>query len=575
MPPLLDRQPLETVRPVLRLLRLLRPYARRYLAQSMWGVVGTLLGLSIPYSTSLIVDEVYPSGELSLLLGVVTVVAAIGVASSCISVLRGMSSQLIQASAILHLSEMYLHACIELPLATIERYGAATLQSRLSEVRGTVASLARAFDSGIGAMVNIFIVPTIVVVISPKLAILAAAGPVVLALINQWTISRSRPRWRVSAEQASNASGLFSEAMTSVRTIKLMDGKETILGSYAAFLKASLNSQVSAMALNTTASLVSGVFKMVHIALSTYIGWKLVIVGELSMGEFLAFGSYVGLATAPVTVFGSILGEVQRASVSVERFLEVVEHPSERREGARLLPGIDTDAMLPMIELRNICFKYGEQSVLQNISLSIAQGEKVLLQGASGAGKSSLVRLLSGLDLPSSGTILVFGRVIERSHIHEYRKFVSTVWQETGLLSGTIASNLRLGCPTASDQKLWDALAICECARWIKVLPKGLDTEVAELGGSLSAGQRQRLTIARALVLERPLLVIDEATANLDVATESLLLQRLSALQEITLIIVSHRPSAARYVSRVIRMEGGAVQSDSKELSIVASGIVE
>jgi ABC-type bacteriocin/lantibiotic exporter with double-glycine peptidase domain len=196
----------------------------------------------------------------------------------------------------------------------------------------------------------------------------------------------------------------------------------------------------------------------------------------------------------------------------------------------------------------------------------------VLVRGESGCGKSSLVRLIAGLDVAAEGSIKLLGRTMTEVGTKAYRDKVAVVWQESGLLRGTLLSNLTLGAQQVSEQEIWHALEVCRISDWVREAPQSLLTSVSEFGASLSAGQRQRLCIARALLLKRPILVLDEATANLDEATEGQLLSNLIGVPGRTLMVVSHRPGIERFFDRVVELDHGLVRAATADTRPVVVG---
>jgi ABC-type bacteriocin/lantibiotic exporter with double-glycine peptidase domain len=323
------RESLQAARSVLRLFSLLKPYSKRYLRQSYWLAIAALLSLSLPYASSILVDEVYPSGDKDLLLAVVLLVFAVGFASSCVSVLRGAVSQLLVATASNAMASKFLAHSLSIPLRRIEATGAGTLYSRLSEARGALTGLARTFDTLASALLTLTVVPIIVLAINAPLALLAVVGPVLTGLISQISISRSRPVWRLAAEGGADAAAMFSESVAAVRTIKLVDGTPNIVAEFERLQHDVLDKQLSAIGLTTTFSVFSGLLKMVHIGVSTYVGWRLVMAGRLSVGDYIAFGAYIGMVTGPIGVVSSVFSDLQRSSVAVERFFQIFDEPSD------------------------------------------------------------------------------------------------------------------------------------------------------------------------------------------------------------------------------------------------------
>ncbi|MBU3863475.1 ATP-binding cassette domain-containing protein [Streptomyces sp. 4503] len=245
---------------------------------------------------------------------------------------------------------------------------------------------------------------------------------------------------------------------------------------------------------------------------------------------------------------------LQTIGAHLERVHDVLdERPEVRRPG-----GIAPAAVRGQIELRGVGFRYGEGPwILRDLTLRVPAGAKLAVVGASGSGKTTMIRLLAGLLRPTEGTVLVDGRDIDEYDADSLRRRFGVVTQEPHVFGGTIGSNLRLGRGgDMPDEALFEALGRAGLLADVRRMPMGLDTHVAEGGGALSGGQRQRLAIARALLADPALLVLDEATSHLDAVTEAEVAGELSALG-CTRIVVAHRISTIMDADEIVVLHDG------------------
>lgn len=225
------------------------------------------------------------------------------------------------------------------------------------------------------------------------------------------------------------------------------------------------------------------------------------------------------------------------------------------------------DPDLPLIQMQGINFAYpGGKPVLKNLDLTVEKGEWVAICGASGEGKSTLIEMIKGNLLPNSGQVYLQGQSLTPTNRDWFRARSALLQQTTWVFSGTIRSNLMMVAPRASEERLWDCLKKVKLGEEVRSFPKGLDTTVGEDAYALSGGQAQRLSLARALLSERDLLLLDEPTSQIDLASEAAIIQALAEIaKEKTLLLLTHRASALRYADRVLYLKDGALREVSSE----------
>ena len=325
--------------------------------------------------------------------------------------------------------------------------------------------------------------------------------------------------------------------------------------------------------------LISAVFGGIVVVL--WYGAWLVQAGSLTVGELIRFILYTVFIGGAIGGMGDLYGNLQKALGASERVVELLNEPVE----VSLLP--DEATPLPNILLRgnvqyqNVRFAYPTRqdiTVLKNLSLTIKQGEKVALVGASGAGKSTIVQLLMRLYPIESGSITIDGHNINQLNITQLRSHIGIVPQEVMLFGGTIKENILYGKPGATHAEVVAAAQKANAWEFINSFPQGLDTLVGERGVKLSGGQRQRIAIARAILKDPAILILDEATSSLDAESERLVQEALDRLMENrTTIIIAHRLSTIRKVDVIYVLSSGEIveQGNHNQLAAKQGGMYQ
>lgn len=308
--------------------------------------------------------------------------------------------------------------------------------------------------------------------------------------------------------------------------------------------------------------------------LTTWFGWTLILRGELTLGSYIAFTAYLGYLTGPVTEITSLVSTFQQTAVTLARMFEYLDLPPEQEPAGVYAPLSSTAFELTgAIELAGVSFEYlSNRHVLKDVSININEGEILTIVGESGAGKSTILRLMAGFDYPTAGIVTIGGQDIKHIPPQEVRKGVTLLWQECGLLRGTIWDNLTTGLADVQNDVVEMAVRCCVLSDMIRHLPDGYTTPVGEAGATLSSGQRQRLAIARALIRGAPVLLLDEATSNLDVATERRLLNNLLTMYRgRTIVYVTHRISNAIVADRIAVVAEGGIVGLGSHVDLMAS----
>lgn len=306
------------------------------------------------------------------------------------------------------------------------------------------------------------------------------------------------------------------------------------------------------------------------VAIVLWLGGRAVILKGISLGDFVAFTSYLGMLTWPMMALGWVVNLLQRGAASMDRLKRVLGERPEITSAARPqpLPGRGE------IEFRNLTFAYGNGSpVLRDLNLRIEPGTVLGVIGLTGSGKSTLVDLLTRKFDPPPGSVLIDGADIRELDLHGLRELIGMVPQDVFLFSATIRENIAFGRAEASEEEVRRAAELAGLSEEIAAFPEGLETIVGERGLSLSGGQRQRVGIARALLRDPKILILDDALSAVDAHVEELILQNLrEVLRARTSIIISHRISAVREADLITVMEGGRIIERGRHEELVSLG---
>ena len=295
-------------------------------------------------------------------------------------------------------------------------------------------------------------------------------------------------------------------------------------------------------------------------------GGQEIIAGEKTVGEFMSFFTALALVFDPLRRLSAVVGQIQAAMASLERLYAVLE-----ARPTILSPISHKPLEKGDITFRNVSFSYGQAPVLQDLSITAADGKTTALVGPSGAGKSTVFSLLTRLIDPSQGQISIAGTPVDQADIGALRDVIALVGQDTALFDETIAQNIRLGRLDATQDDILAAARAAHVMDFAEGFPLGLETPVGPRGGSLSGGQRQRVAIARAMLRDAPILLLDEPTSALDARSEKLVAEALERLsQGRTTLVIAHRLSTIRAADHIIVMDQGRVIEEGTHDALMA-----
>ncbi len=425
------------------------------------------------------------------------------------------------------------------------------------------------------SLLTLVVVSAAMFYINPALAAIVLSPMPVLALAAWRFADRVHPIFRSIQQKLADVTTVVQENVSGIRVVKSFSREPFEAGRFGDRAEGVLDRSLAAR--NLRAFYIPGMtfLPATSIALLILFGGRAVISGDFSPGNFVAFQLFLMQLVWPMQGFGMVVDQAQRALASCERIFEVLdEEPRvESSSTPRSLP------QSPGVRFEGVSFSYdgtGEEPVLGGLDLAVKPGETVALVGATGSGKSTLLSLVPRFYDPEAGVVKVGGVDVRELDLEELRRSVGVVPQETFLFSETVRENIAFGEPDATEEDIVRAARIAGIHGQISDFPEGYDTFVGEWGITLSGGQKQRMAIARALVKDPKILILDDATSSVDAGTErqiqDALRQTLSDGTKRTTFIVAHRLSTVLLADRIVVLDGGRVVETGTHEELVARG---
>ncbi len=449
---------------------------------------------------------------------------------------------------------------LRLPLGYFDRRPVGELGSRISELEKirnflTGQALTTVLDAAFSV---IYIV--VMLFYSWVLTLIALAVLPIQVGLTLLGAPLFRRQYRKSAEANASTQSHLVEVLTGIQTVKSqnveMISRWTWQERYGKYINRSFEKTITGTALSQT----SQVLQKISQLLVLWVGASLVLSGDLTLGQLIAFRIISGYVTQPLLRLSSIWQTIQELRVSFERLADVIDTPQESddQDKAKVpLPPIDGAVSFDNL---SFAFSTGTAPVLNDVSLEVKSGTFVGIVGQSGSGKSTLMKLLPRLYSPNQGRILIDNYDIDKVELYSLRRQIGIVPQDPLLFSGSVNENIALTQPDASSEEIVMAAKVACAHDFIMELPAGYSTPVGERGASLSGGERQRIAIARTLLANPKLLVMDEATSALDYETERKVCDNLiQALHDCTVFFITHRLSTVRRADLIVVMHQGAV----------------
>jgi ATP-binding cassette subfamily B multidrug efflux pump len=536
------------------LLKLLRPHRTALIGVVVVGGLVQSLSMLGPYCEQVLIDKVYRGKDVTLLNTLVAAAVAVTTAALLMRVVRQCTSSGLSAAIHLDLSVAFYDHLQHLPVLFFESERPGQLAGRFEDLSAAVRSLLTLGQAAATNIVFIICLPPLLFRTNARLALAGVfAVPVTAYLTRKQTIASHRYATQDTALM-NEVRSLRIDTLNHVRWIKGLSLEEYCRRHLRDVTERLALLQCSMYKMTRSYGILLVLARTISISICIWLGWRLILAGTLTLGHFVAFMSYLYSLYNPVSEVVTSFSTVQQSLVTCERIAECLEQPREDAMWYRSAHQRKSQSLLSGdIRFESVTFRYlPGVPVLEDVNVSFRMGSINAVLGPSGCGKTTLLRLIIGFHRSMKGRIAVGGIDISDVELGVLRSYVSVVWQDNSLLSGTLWENLTLGNSGPSRRRVDHIVEICQLSTLIASLPSGYETRIGAEGMTLSAGQRQRLAIAQALLRNTPVVLLDEATAHIDAETEGELLMSLATeVRDKLVLLVTHRESAAVLADRV------------------------
>jgi len=551
------------------------PYVRRYpllaFATLFCAVAGTLMVIVFPAVTQRIVDEVIGQHRPERLCPLIAIGLAAFAAQNGLNSLRIIFNNHFEQRVIFDLrSELYAHIQ-KLPLHWFDNRSTGDIMTRLIEdVTNLERVLIDGIEQGTVAILQILVVSGLMLAYSPWLTAAALAPiPFLAAGALIYTLT-ARARYRKQRKAVSALNSILHDNIAGIRQIKTYTSEER---EHARFDESSDKVRIATLTVMKSWALYQPGMEFLSslgLLIVAGVGTSQVLGGQLEIGALVAFFVLTRYLYEPVGRLHQLNQIFQSGRAAGDRVFEIMDSATETDEGADQ----PCKPIRGNVAYRDVSFSYDPKlPVLHEVSLEARAGEMIALVGPTGAGKSTIVNLLVRFYEFTGGLITIDGTPLREIPKRHLRENIAVVTQESFLFNGTTAENLRIGKPSATEEEMWQALRAANAEDFVRRLPKGLHSQLGERGVKLSVGEKQRLSIARALLKNPPILILDEATASVDTATERLIQEALDHLMENrTSFVIAHRLSTVRHADQILVLERGRITERGRHEELLARG---
>ncbi|MBU3106364.1 ABC transporter ATP-binding protein [Clostridium gasigenes] len=542
-----------------RLLVYLKPYKWKSIVVIFLMLFVILCGVINPYLLKIAIDSNVANSDIGGLLKIGFLLVVINLISWVISRIRWKMISEITNNILVNIRhELYSH----IQKLSFDFFDNRPVGKILARVVGDVNTLKNLFDQSIQSLIpellNLVFVAIVMLILNVKLALACITLLPFLALAMFVIETYSRRRWEVYRNKRSNLNAFTHEEFSGVKVVQSFAKEDYTEKKFAELVKDQQKSFNRAVRLNDLFWPLVELSWGMGIVIVFAVGYKLILSGEIQIGTLIAFSMYTGMFWRPIMNLSNFYNTLITNFSAADRIFDILDiNPDiENIESAEKMPEIKGN-----VEFKNVAFSYNKNSeVLRNINFKVSSGEKIALVGSTGAGKSTIVSLLSRFYDVTSGEILVDNKNIKNVNLESYRSQMGIMLQDTFLFSSTIMENIRYGRLDATDEEVIIAAKAVNANEFISKLENGYNTEVNERGSRLSLGQRQLVSFARALLANPRILILDEATSNIDTQTEKLVQRGIEKLlQGRTSFVIAHRLSTIRDCDKIMVVEDGEI----------------
>jgi HlyB family type I secretion system ABC transporter len=555
-----------------RYFELLQPHRTIILEIALASIAIQIFGLVVPLLTQLLLDRVVVQRSDLTLTAVGSGLLIFGLFRIAMTGLR--QYLLVHTANRIDLALIvgFVDRTFRLPLSFFETRYVGDIISRIQENRKIQRFLTGEALSIILDLLTIFLYLGLMLWYSWKLSLMIVALVPLFALMALIATPFLKRISREIFTAYNQETKYLIQSLTGIRTIKSMAVEQIVRGHWEELFGESIRKNFSGQLINNTLQIISSLIQtLITVGLLWFGAWQ-VIHDELTIGQLVAFNMLLGNVINPFNRLTMMWNELQEVLIAVERIEDVIDSPVEEdsQDGSRqYLP-----PLVGHIQFENVTFRYqaqNEVNTLENLSFEVLPGQTVALVGRSGSGKTTISKMALGFYAPLEGRVLIDGYDISSLSLQSLRSQVGVVDQDTFLFGGTIRENISLGCGDANFAAIVQAAKQAGAHEFIQELPMGYKTQIGEGGGMLSGGQRQRIAIARALLGNSRLLILDEATSNLDTESERIIQNNLNTItRDRTTLVIAHRLSTIRSADLILVLDRGVLVESGNHTELMA-----
>ncbi len=558
-----------------RLAHYIAPYKKKMAGVIFLMLSSSALAMMVPIFLQRIMDDYIPEKNMKkiALVSLLTLLIACYSAITLRLKIKSMSSI---GQNIIHSirSDIFCHLQ-KLPFSYYDDRPHGKIQVRVVNYVNSLSDLlSNGIVNTITDLCNLFFIILFMLFCDARLTLLCLCGLPLLAFVIIFIKKKQRKAWQIQSNKSSNLNAYIAESINGIRVTQSFVREQENTGIFNRLSKNYRGAWMHAVLFNFTMGPSVDIISVTTTALVYVLGirWILAPNATLTVGTLIAFISYIGRFWSPINTLAGFYNSLLTAISYLERIFETIDEPIRVKDApdAVPMPPIHGD-----VEFRDVCFSYEpEHRILDHISFKVNQGETYAIVGPTGAGKSTIVNLISRFYNVDSGTILIDGIDISRTTIRSLRTQMGVMMQDSFIFAGTIMDNIRYGNRNATDEEVIAAAKTVCADEFIRQMENGYYTEVNERGSRLSAGQRQLISFARALLADPKILILDEATSSIDTETELLLQKGLNRLLEgRTSFIIAHRLSTIKNADCIMYVDkGGILEKGTHEELLAEKG---
>jgi ATP-binding cassette subfamily B protein len=557
-----------------RIIKLLGDYKRLTIVGFALAFAQMGLSLIVPRITQLTINNALLGGQTSKLAVYGLALLGIAVVRLFVSIARRLATGKASLGIEYDLRNRLWARLLSQPASYFDRWPTGQLMSRaMSDVQNVRMFLGYGLVFFSTNAVMMVAVVVLLFVLDWQLALMSMAFLPALLFVTLRFSARLRPILQDVQQKIADVTEAAEENVVGSRIVRIFAREDDELVKFSERSYRVFEASVAAARVRAVYVPLIAFIPNLAVAFLLYYGGRQVINGQMTLGALVAFYSYLMMFVYPAQIIGWLTGLAQRAIASGNRVYELLDAPLEMTERPDARPLAAPAAAAGAVTFDDVYFSYVDRPVLEAVSLEVPAGRTLALVGHTGCGKTTLTNLIPRFYDPGTGRVLIDGQDVSELQLTSLRSHIGIVNQDPFLFSASIAENIRLGRPGATDEQVREAAKAAQADEFIEALPEGYETIIGERGFTLSGGQRQRIAIARALVMDPRILILDDATSSVDVETEFKIRR---ALQEVThgrtTFIIAHRPSTISLADEIVVMDKGRISERGTHEGLMAGG---